>query len=394
MSDKPKVYIGYVHGGNVTHGFMFSMLRTAMWQEAEYIPRVFGQHSGVSIAKHRNKLVGMFLRSECDYWLSIDTDACWAPESVNRLLAHDVPIVAGHALGMDYGSEHTFSAVLDYDEQGDINRRKSIGTGLTKVAGVGMHFTLIRRDVCEKLGNGPGWPFAESIYRNEKAKHYQTVGEDLTFCLRAKEKGDFDTYVDYDCPIGHVKSTVLWPEGTDLDPRAPKEMGIILGGPESSAGFGSHMPSLRAAVQATTGPILELGGGHYSTPYLHEVSNSGRLVVTVETAKDWFDQFAKQYPSEYHRVVKEVPAEPEHFDVVLIDQDPEELRRGALEALRGRFTYAIIHDTQPAVFPVVVWGAYLDSFPYRRDDKPENLPWTTTVSDAREIPEPVGGILP
>ena len=115
---KPKVYIGYVHGGTVAHGFSFSLLRTSTWVGAEYVPVVTPLHSGVVIATHRNKLLNMFLDSGCDYWLSVDTDACWPPEALNKLLAHDVPIVAGHAMGMDYDNDRQFEAILDYDAQG------------------------------------------------------------------------------------------------------------------------------------------------------------------------------------------------------------------------------------------------------------------------------------
>jgi len=384
---KPKVYIGYVHGGTVTHGFSFSLLRTSTWVGAEYVPVVTPLHSGVVIATHRNKLMNMFLDSGCDYWLSADTDACWSPEALNKLLAHDVPIVAGHAVGMDYDNDRQFEAILDYDEQGDLLRRPEVGKGLTKVGAVGMHFTLIRRDVCAALAPGKvDWPFSFSTYRNEKAQHSQSLGEDATFCIRAKLKGDFDTYADYDCPIGHIKLGVVWPEGTPLDPRAPREMGVMLGESQMNARYASHLPALMAVVEATTGPILEVGTGLYSTPYLHKVSEGGRLVVSVENHEEWFAK-AEKYASENHRVLSEIPQEPERFDVALIDQDPEALRRGSLESLRPRITYAVVHDTEPTANAMYVWGMFLDSFAYRRDFQPPKMPWTTIVSDTSPVPE-------
>jgi hypothetical protein len=41
--------------------------------------------------------------------------------------------------------------------------------------------------------------------------------------------------------------------------------------PELEAGlkWGSHLPSLAACLASSRGPVIELGVGHFSTPFLH-----------------------------------------------------------------------------------------------------------------------------
>lgn len=383
---KPKVFIAYPHPGLINHGFHFSLLRAAM-TTADYQTFISSVISGVSIARARNHLTKVFLATEYDYMLMCDTDGAWPPSAIKKLIDDDVPIVAGHALGQE-GDGSLFSAVLDFRD-GALARRP-VGEGLTKVAAVGMHFTLIKREVLETLGVAPMWPFQATAYQSEEQHTISEIGEDATFCLRAASKG-FDTYVDYRVPIGHEKPRVLWPEGTSLDPLELNGIQTLaLVDPDSEEAsrineeYGTHMASLKRAVEATDGPILEIGTGVYSTPYLHEVSKTGRLVISVEADSRWFNAAKGQYASRGHRVLEAVPATGE-FDVVLIDHDPEDLRMPALEALRGRFTYAVIHDTQPDTPEHREWKEVLSSFAHSHVDD-SVLPWTTTVSDVRPIP--------
>lgn len=355
MSDRPKVFVSYLHPGMVAHGFMFSIIRMINTPQP-YEPHLIGQHSGVSIAKHRNRSAALFLNSPCDYWLSLDADACFDPAAVTQLLKHNVPIVGGHAMGMDYGKEVLFSAVLGFNPDGSIGRIPA-GEGLTKVAAVGMHFTLVRRDVCEALGVRVGWPFAESMLANNDGKE-QHLGEDSTFCMRAGEHG-FATYIDFDCPIGHIKQRTLWPPGVgDEDPMAPLGLPRKVDPTSQLASYGSHMEALRWAVENTEGPILEVGGGNFSTPYL---VGTGRELTTVEEGGTWRDGLVEHYPD--LNIVETIP--DGHFSVVLIDNDPEDLRPGTLESLRGRFDVAVIHDIWPEggrSASYADWGAIAQSF--------------------------------
>lgn len=60
--------------------------------------------------------------------------------------------------------------------------------------------------------------------------------------------------------------------------------------------WGSHLPALLAAVGASTGPVLELGVGHFSTPALHALCGAmGRKLVSVESDLKWLKEFDDKY---------------------------------------------------------------------------------------------------
>ena len=68
-------------------------------------------------------------------------------------------------------------------------------------------------------------------------------------------------------------------------------------------GFGSNLIPLAVAALATTGDILELGMGKFSTTLLHEISsNFDRDLISVDTNSDWVNQFAHYNSTNYHRV--------------------------------------------------------------------------------------------
>jgi len=65
---------------------------------------------------------------------------------------------------------------------------------------------------------------------------------------------------------------------------------------------GSHLPVLMKLFPMTTGPILELGYGVYSTIYLHWACYvTKRRLVTYEDNPDFY-RFALQFRSDYHEV--------------------------------------------------------------------------------------------
>lgn len=139
---------------------------------------------------------------------------------------------------------------------------------------------------------------------------------------------------------------------------------------------GSFMPWLRAAVVATEGPILELGAGHFSTPYLAEfASQTDREFWTYEYDSEWAEAARKVSPN-----IAEKPSEipDRQWSVVLVDCEGW-ARRAFVYKLRPRTDIFVIHDTQDAWVPEDV----LATFQYRFDSDEE--PRTSVVSDFNEI---------
>jgi len=110
--------------------------------------------------------------------------------------------------------------------------------------------------------------------------------------------------------------------------------------------FASHYPILVKAIQSTTGPVMELGTGMFSTPLLHWLC-LGRKLVSCESHPEYIE-FAKQYETLFHKVIKIdnwLKLQLEKYSVVFIDHTPTPRKRGD-DAIR--FTDAelvVLHDT-------------------------------------------------
>lgn len=99
-------------------------------------------------------------------------------------------------------------------------------------------------------------------------------------------------------------------------------------GPEIQAMWCSFLPALTRALLKSTGPILEIGIGHFSTPFLHEWSRvTGREFMSVEANADWAARFAHCQSDlhavaigSYSDVLPQFSNEP--WGVVFIDGSP------------------------------------------------------------------------
>ncbi len=154
--------------------------------------------------------------------------------------------------------------------------------------------------------------------------------------------------------------------------------------------YATHQEALVGAVMRTSGPVLELGAGDYSTPILHEICRAqGRALVTLEYRWEWLEKFDR-FRSATHLLfhVKDwarADTIDKQWSVAFVDHAPGERRKIELERLRlSRTRYVVIHDTEPN--PIAGYGLepVLARFKYRRDFS-EKIPWTTVVSDDSEI---------
>jgi len=117
---------------------------------------------------------------------------------------------------------------------------------------------------------------------------------------------------------------------------------------ERNPNYGTHLSVLKVLVERTTGPILEIGTGYYSTPFL---SSTNRELYSVEEEEKWF-QFNSELFS--HTIVKGLHDLPDIvWPLVFIDHGtPQEdflLKR--LKVLKVlKFDIAHIHDFQESVW--------------------------------------------
>mgnify|MGYP001222816903 FL=1 len=112
---------------------------------------------------------------------------------------------------------------------------------------------------------------------------------------------------------------------------------------------GNHLPVLMTLVPRTTGPILELGSGLYSTPYLHWACFPDRPLVTYENTNFWFRRCAVQFPSCFH-AVRHVPSWDSltfegPWSIALVDNEGPHSRGDCVRKLTHA-EYVVAHDCE------------------------------------------------
>jgi hypothetical protein len=145
----------------------------------------------------------------------------------------------------------------------------------------------------------------------------------------------------------------------------------------------NHRPLLWWALQQTEGstlPILEMGCGEGSTPYLQDYcKQSGRTLISYDYNKEWADKYDAIHVTNWDSI------QHPDYSVVLVDHSPGERRWEDIRLLCNKADYIVIHDSEPAAT-----GYMLDKiwhlFPYRRDLITSGA-WATIVSTKHSIPE-------
>lgn len=154
--------------------------------------------------------------------------------------------------------------------------------------------------------------------------------------------------------------------------------------------YSSHLPLLAACVAATSGPVVEMGAGLYSTPLLQALClGQGRTLTTIEHDRQWLSRiYDERGRNENHRCILldawgdlDKYGEELRCDVAFIDLAPADQRAWAIEVMRRWATIIVVHDTETEQrhnYPRV--EEQLRRFKYRVDDKRRG-PWATAVTD-------------
>lgn len=198
--------IGYVHPGKVHHAFMESVMQTLFeYPRAVLMPR----QAGPNLSRFRNDVVRKFLLVEepkLEGLLFVDTDVIFTPWDVEQIIETPYSITSAVYFNPlpDGSTFPVFNIGTKKLRQGDHDDLKAAGGKPFRVAGVGMGFCYIKRNVLQTLGTGALWPFGE--YMNPDGT---PVGEDVGFSIRARHHG-FDCWVDPQITVRHIKEHELW----------------------------------------------------------------------------------------------------------------------------------------------------------------------------------------
>lgn len=150
------------------------------------------------------------------------------------------------------------------------------------------------------------------------------------------------------------------------------------------AAGGTHFPILAGAVARTTGPVLELGIGDYSTPMLHFMCEGIRNLYSFEISEEWLSGF-RQYQSSTH-FLDLIPSWDKfdtsgQWSVAFVDCAPGEDRVPLIKSLKDNARFIITHDTEANGYN---WEQLEGVFKYQTTWK-EYPTWTTVYSNVEEF---------
>jgi len=138
-----------------------------------------------------------------------------------------------------------------------------------------------------------------------------------------------------------------------------------------SGRYGTHLPCLIKAMEKTTGDVLEIGTGVFSTPFLHyQCMLSNRKLVSYENCKEWMQFFIDyKYQNENHEVnfvedYKDAKIE-KYWDVVLVDQTPDTSRIETVKRLADLAKIIVIHDSNDKMDNIYHYSEIYPLFKYK-----------------------------
>lgn len=151
-------------------------------------------------------------------------------------------------------------------------------------------------------------------------------------------------------------------------------------------GWCNHRYLLWAALEKTKHldlPVLELGCGNGSTPYLQKYCAANELELwSYDYNLEWAVKFRAQHVSDWNDIVWDYD-----FGVVLVDHSPGEHRKEAIKKLVNA-RIVIVHDSEP-----IGWNAsdyqvrpLFDMFQFRIDlTSPKPGAWATLLTNYPEF---------
>lgn len=167
--------MGSIHAETV--GSMISLVKTYPDYDLQFII-----YANSLVYEARNQIFAEALNSGSDYLLFIDSDIIFPADALKRL----IDLQKGCATGIYWRRSENAHLPVIYSElkpRGLFNHEPKGTTftgqieGSERVAGCGMGFCLIRKDVLQKISKRFISPF----------EPYRGLGEDLAFCYRLKK---------------------------------------------------------------------------------------------------------------------------------------------------------------------------------------------------------------
>jgi hypothetical protein len=175
--------------------------------------------SNVSVVRHKclgleekdiiecNNVAPFYGKIDYTHIMLIDSDSIFTPENFMSLLGRNQDIVSGLVKKTPF-----VYAAFKVDPTKDLFQKEGLtdnnikNTDLIEADGAGLAFMLVKRGVFESI-KAP-W-FASTAIDDPSGPNGKIyVGEDIYFCLKAKEAG-YKIWLDPTVKVGHLKMRTL-----------------------------------------------------------------------------------------------------------------------------------------------------------------------------------------
>lgn len=154
-----------------------------------------------SPARNRNLIIQAGLENDCSHILLIDDDMAYKPDSLLKLLEHDVDIVSGLYLSRAYPHQPIIFDIAD--EDGSCFPMYLIDNefGLRPIVAAGFGFLLLKTEIFSKL---------EKPYVRLGELNQEEWCDDIGFFNRVR-KANIQSYCDMNVQVGHMGTMIIWP---------------------------------------------------------------------------------------------------------------------------------------------------------------------------------------
>lgn len=162
--------------------------------EVKYI----AEHGGLWNA--RDRICRRAIRGNYDYMIQIDSDQTFPPDALCRMLDREADVCTGIYVGKETSHRPVIFTELFKDSGDEYAHASKEGLNelmkqeYFEIAGAGAGFLLVREHVLRIM----------KIHMHEWFRPYEGLGEDVSFCQRARELG-FKIMADNSFEVGHIK---------------------------------------------------------------------------------------------------------------------------------------------------------------------------------------------
>lgn len=182
------------------HGWFAYSLALAMGYMGKHHPYLDTHllfNNGTILSEQRQELAKIAMLQGADWTVWFDSDMRFPKDTIERLIAHNKPIVmAGYPTRKPPAIEPTQFANDDFSVR--VYTEKD-STGLEEIASGGFGCVVVHRCVFEAMEA----PWFHIPWNQEEMKY--ECGEDIYFCKKARKAG-FKVYLDHDLSkeIAHI----------------------------------------------------------------------------------------------------------------------------------------------------------------------------------------------